>query len=247
MSETLISYYSLVAKWLNENQGVAGVGIFLLTLFLGWVSGIFSALRRKPKFKTCLIDGPTFTCTFETGKKHLEESIHRTGIALYLSIANIGSAASSISDISVAYHWNIHPFRLNWLRYKIGWFWLEHPTVIMHDFQSVLGENIKRYPFLIQESHSSNNTTKTFLEPGESSNGIVYFEQPDCWGGCYPLASKSGVRIKVAVHDVFGRTHKSKFTIRQVNLEHARTYNQSFGKTYAEIRNETLPHDSNNK
>lgn len=115
MLQIILAKYSAVAKWLNDNQGIVGVGVFLLTLFLGWVSGIFSALRRKPKFKISLIEGPTFCCTFLTCAKRGEADVHRTGFALYLSIANIGSAASSIANVSIAYHWHLRPFSLIWL------------------------------------------------------------------------------------------------------------------------------------
>jgi hypothetical protein len=100
MIEKLTQNYAAIAQWLNESQRGVGVAIFLLTLALGWSSGIFSTLRRKPKFKLQLINGPTFVCTFSTGKKYDELDVHRTGVALYLKIANVGFAASSIERIS---------------------------------------------------------------------------------------------------------------------------------------------------
>jgi hypothetical protein len=121
---------------------------------------------------------------------------------------------------------------------------LHHQAAAIHDFQAKIGENIKIYPFLTQRSILSNAETTTFLEPGRSTNGVVYFEQADSWGGCFPTLGRSGVRMKLALRDVFGRTHKAKFTIQAVTLEEARKYNPSFGKTYAELRNETLPHDT---
>jgi hypothetical protein len=39
-----------LSSWLNANQGVVSVLILVTTLFLGWVSGIFTSLRRKPNF-----------------------------------------------------------------------------------------------------------------------------------------------------------------------------------------------------
>ena len=50
----------VTAKWFNDNQGVVSLSIFVATLVLGWVSGVFSALRRKLKFRLSLIAGPTF-------------------------------------------------------------------------------------------------------------------------------------------------------------------------------------------
>lgn len=244
MLETLTTTYSAIAKWLNDNQGVVGVGVFLATLLFGWASGIFSALRRRPKFTIALIDGPTFCCTFPTGAKREEEPIHRTGIALYLAIANVGSAASSLESVSVAYHWHVRPFSVSWLRYGLGWFWLREQTAAIHDFQAKIGENIKFYPFLTQRSIVSQVAPSTFLEPGQYENGVVYFEQSDSWGGCFPAAGKGGVRIKVELRDVFGNVHAAKFKIRAVSLDEARRFNPSFGKTLSELRNETLPRDT---
>ena len=115
-----IDLYAQLAKWLNDNQGVVGIAIFVATIGFGWLSGIFSALRRKPKFKVRLIEGPTFCCTYPTGNTHEGFDAHRTGIALYLTIANIGSASSSLENISVGYHWHLRPFTFLWLRFTVG-------------------------------------------------------------------------------------------------------------------------------
>ena len=68
--------------WSNENSGFVSVLIFALTLFLGWISGIFGALRKKPKFKLQVIPGPTLCTTFFTGQKHEGHDIHRTAISV---------------------------------------------------------------------------------------------------------------------------------------------------------------------
>ena len=244
MLEAALTTYHAIAKWLNENQGVVGVAIFVATLIFGWLSGIFSALRRRPEFKIRLIPGPTFCCTYPTGATHNGLPVHRTGIAPYLTVANVGSAPSSIESVAVGYHCHIRPFSLQWLRFRIGWLWLNDQIAAIHDFQAKIGENVKIYPFLTQRSVLSGESASTFLQPGQSVNGVVYFEQSDSWGGYYPAPGRAGVQIKVALRDVFGRRHSSKFTIDAVTMEQAREFNPSFGKTIAEIRKETLPHDA---
>ncbi len=209
----------------------------------GWASGIFSALRRRPKFKLSLFDGPTFCCTYPIGKKCGELESHRTGIALYLAVANVGSAASSIESVSVGYHWPLYPFSAQWIRYSIGWFWLENQSAALTDFQANIGENIKIYPFLTQQSFLSNAERNTYLEVGCSTNGVVYFEQSDSWGGCLPAVQNGHARMKVRVCDVFGNKHTGKFSVRAVSLDEARKYNPSFGKTLAELHGEPLPFD----
>lgn len=244
MLELATTTYQATAKWLNDNQGVAGAAIFIATLLFGWLSGIFSALRRKPKFKVQLIQGPTFCCTYPTGAIEGEFKVHRTGIALYLAVSNVGSAPSSIESVAVGYHCHIRPFSRAWLKYRVGWLWLTDQIAAIHDFQANIGDNIKFYPFLIQRSTLSGHSADTYLQPGQSANGVVYFEQSDSWGGFFPSPTAKGVRVKVALRDTFGTRHTSKFHIPAVAMNEARKYNPSFGKTLAELRNETLPHDA---
>jgi len=235
--------YTKIADWLNNNTGVLALLIFFTTIFLGWVSGIFAALRRKPRFKVRLINGPTFSCTYLTGKRKGDYDVHRTGIALYLSIANTGSSPSSIDYISMAYHWNVKPLSLLWLKNSIGWFWLHQQAASLEDFQCKIGESIKVYPFLFQATTLGSYKTETYLNIGQSTNGVVYFEQPDSWGGCFPKAVNETVKIKVTLHDSFGKKHAYKFKIPSVSIEYARKYNPSFGKTLSELNGEILPHD----
>lgn len=244
MLSTLTDLFAETSKWSNDNQGVVSIGIFVVTMGFGWISGIFSALRRKPKFTVGLIDGPTFCCTYPIGKTNGEHEKHRTGIALYLVVTNTGSAASSIVNISIGYHWHIRPFSLAWLKYSVGWFWLHDQIAALTDFQAKIGENIKVFPFLTQTNQLAPVDAKIYLQPGQSTNGVVYFEQSDSWGGCFPSPRKKGVPIKVAVEDAFGKRHCAKFNIPSVSMEYARTYNPSFGKTLAELRGEQLPFDA---
>lgn len=234
----------LAFKWSNENQGVVSIAIFLITIIFGWVTGIFSALRRKPKFRIRTISGPTFCCTFPIGKKQGGYDIHRTGVALYLNIANTGYAPSSVENISIGYHWHLKPFSYIWLRNSIGWFWLDKQTSSLTDFQAKIGENIKVYPYLVQKNYLADLKAETFLESGRSTNGIVYFEQEDSWGGCFPSANNGMVRMKVRVRDVFGKNHYAKVNIPSVTLDYARKFNPSFAKTLAELRGEQLPFDA---
>ncbi len=230
-----------VAKWFNDNQGVTSVLIFGATLLVAWVTGIFSALRRRPKFKINTIDGPTFCCTFTTGKQHNGYDVHRTGIALYLSVSNVGSAPSSIEDVCIGYHWHLNRVSLLWLRYKIGWYWLQRQAISLTDFQVQIGDQVKVFPFLIQRSSIMPIPEDTFLEIGKSAKGVVYFEQEDSWGGCFPSPAVGSVRIKVKITDVFGGHHTAKFRIPFVDFAYGLKYNPSFGQTYAKLRGESLP------
>jgi hypothetical protein len=233
--------YAEVTGWLNQNQGTLAVILFAITLILGWVSGIFAAIRKRPKFEIDLMDGPTFCCTYPTGQMHGEYEIHRTGIALYLSITNSGSAASDIKRISVGYHWHLKPFSVLWLKNTLGWFWLTTQAVALDDFQVRIGNRIKVYPFLTQRNNLSPVDNKSYLQIGELTKGVVYFEQEDSWGGCFPSIKSNRVKVKVRVQDVFGKQYSRKFWIQAVPFAEALKYNPSFGQTLAELRGEELP------
>lgn len=228
-------------KWLNENQGVVSLGIFLSALLLGWASGIFSSLRRKPKFKTKLIDGPTFLCVFPTGETFGGHDVHRIGIALYLSVANTGSAASSIDAVHIGYRWNMIPFTQGWFRHTLFRHWLQERTAALEDFQVAIGANVKVYPFLFQKNAISLVHQETFLQPGQSVVGIVYFEQPDSWGGCQPRVWHGRARLAVRLLDAFGGRHTSRFWVPVLKLDEARKFNPSFGRTLAELHGKPLP------
>lgn len=233
--------YTSLADWLNSNQGVLGIGLFLATALFGWFTGIFNALRRRPSFKIRLIPGPTFVCTFGVDKQHNEYQVHRTGVALYVDVANIGSAPSSIRSIQLGYHWAVTPFSWDWVKHVVGWFWLENQAVCINDFQVEIGENIKFYQFLTQQSSISGKSADTYLEIGKSTVGVIYFEQSDSWGGCFPRSVNGHVRIKLSFEDAFGRWHSEKFWVQKITLSAAMKYNPSFGQTLSSLNGEESP------
>jgi hypothetical protein len=233
MSKNLILDF---LNWLNANEGTVAASIFLITLFLGWVSGIFASLRRKPTLRLKLIAGPTFCSTFLTGEKNADYDVHRTAVALYLSVSNIGSAPTSIENVAIGYRWHVKAFSVAWLRYRLRWFWLHHQTAALNDFQVKIGDSVKHYPSLFQRSTISPIASETYLEPGRSVNGVVYFEQTESWGGCFPSPRRGRTRIIVSITDVFGKKYKSRFWIPIVTLNEAKQYNPSFGDTIPALR-----------
>jgi hypothetical protein len=236
-------YAALTIKWLNDNQGLVSAGIFCLTLFLGWASGIFSALRRKPKFICGLIPGPTFACIFPTGEQFNGHDVYRIGFALYLSVANCGSAASSLHAVHIGYRWNVIPLTKIWFRKTLLRHWLQERTASLTDFQVVIGSNVKVYPFMFQRNFLSSLQQETFLQSGQSVVGIVYFEQSDSWGGSQPRVWKGRVRLSVRLLDVFGGRHTRSFWIPALSLEEARKFNPSFGRTLSALHGKPLPGD----
>lgn len=239
-----MDFYSTVSNWLNTNQGVLALLLFCITIFLGWLSGIFRALRKKPKFKISLILGPTFTTTIQTGTLEDGTPKHKTAIVLYLNIANVGNAPSQIKDVKVAYHWNLHPWKLQWLKYGLGWFWLDYQTVSIEDFHCKIGENIKVFPFLFQGNSLTGRKTDTYLREGQVTNGIVYFEQRESWGGCHPKNKNDRTMIKIAAVDANDKTHTLTTYIDVVTLAYAKTFNPSFGETLSTLNGKPTEEDN---
>lgn len=235
--------FSEAATWMNNNEGFLTFLLFLTTLFLGWVSGIFESLRHKPIFKVILLDGPTFCCIYDAGGEQNGHRTHHVAFSLYLRVSNIGSAACSLESVHVGYHWNISPPGRQWWRYGVGWFWIENLTVALQDFQVKIGESLKVFPFLFQKNNLSDLTQDNYLEPGKSVLGVVYFEQAESWGGCQPRSKNGMVCIKVRLEDTFGGLHLCKAKVPLVTLEEARKFNPSFGKTRSNLAGATLPFD----
>ncbi len=202
----------------------------MATLLLGWVSGIFSALRKRPEFKIEVLPGPSLCTTFATGNKHENFDAHKTAIATYLRITNIGNAPASIDTVNIGYHWNITGISRDWMKYKVGWFNLVHPIIAMDVFQFDFDNQTKYYPFLLQGEN-----TNTYLEIGKTTNGVVYFEQKESWGGCSPQVRNNKTKLKIVVFDSYGKKYKIKALIDVVSLIEAQKYNPAFGQTFSSL------------
>jgi TPP-dependent trihydroxycyclohexane-1,2-dione (THcHDO) dehydratase len=85
-----------IINWSNENAGFISVIVFILTLLIAKVSGLFSAIRKKPKFQIDLIEAQTFGCIFDLQRTHNGFPVNKTSFAIYLRVTNIGNAPSSI-------------------------------------------------------------------------------------------------------------------------------------------------------
>ncbi|NLH81033.1 MAG: hypothetical protein GX458_09370 [Phyllobacteriaceae bacterium] len=242
MIDNFSLYFEYITSLLNQNQGVLDLAIFFVSIIIGWISGIFSSLIKRPKLKIDLIDGPTFVCTFGTGKIFNGMKEHRTAVALYLRIINAGSAPTDILNISIGYHWHISILApVLWFKYRIFWFYLTNQTISIEDFQSKIGENIKIYPYLVQRSILENNKVDTYILPGMAINGIVYFEQSASFGGCFPSRRSGYCKVRIRITDSYGRRHSRTAFIPSVSLEQARTFNPSFGKTLSELHGDHTP------
>lgn len=213
----------LVIDWANQNSGFLTLLLFAVTLVLGWISGIFRALRYKPRFKIQIIPGPTFLSNYSSGKKLDGTDTHRTAAAIYLSVANVGTAPAQIVSVRLGYH--------NYsFKYTFLWFWI-NSTPAISDFGHTIGENLRVFPFLFQKNYLSAHPASTYLQPGRETVGVVYFEQPQSWGGFKPRVKNGKAKIKILVGDSFGNRYANTFTVDVVDLDYAKKFNSNFGKT----------------
>jgi hypothetical protein len=227
--------YRDVPKWLNDNQGVVAVGLFMVALIFGWGSGLFRTMRHRPRFSISLVEGPTLCCIFAPGRKYDGRPTHRTAISLYLSVTNTGSAPSSLCGIAVGYRMPFRPLTVLWLRKRILRHWIKQPAVALADFQVDIGENKKVYPFLLQRSFFTGEKD-TYLEIGKQGIGVVYFEEEEAWGGYFPLSRRQQVVVKIRLRDAFGGTHTTRKTVPLVSLEQARRFCPQFGQSFEALR-----------
>ena len=234
LDQIFLQPLSTVPKLLNENQGILAVVLFILSILLGWISGLFKILWRKPDLKIYVLPGPTFACVIGTGREHNGYDTHSTGIALYLKISNVGRSPTTIAQIKVGYR-RFPRNILEFLRLRAKWFFINEQIVAMSDFQVSIGENIKIYPFLNQISNISGESATTFLESGQSTNGVVYFEQSESWGCYFPRSRNFRTKVKIVISDSFGRRYRHVTKIDKVTLAEARQYNPQFGTTLAQL------------
>ena len=232
----LMELLNKIIDWTNSNSGYLTLILFVLTMLFGWISGIFRTLRHKPKFNIDTIKGPTLCAVLDTGMKHEGQDVLRTAISLYLTISNVGSAPASIEKVKAGFHWKLKPFSRQWVHNRVFWSQLSGQTAFLESFQHDIGESIQVFPSLFQVDRILGQSTPTYLQEGQNTNGVVYFES-DGWGGCFPMPHKNGTAtIQVLVVDSYGNKYKKTFSIPLMSWDEAKNYNPSFGETLATLR-----------
>jgi hypothetical protein len=221
-----------ITDWLNSNQGILSLFIFLATLIIGWVTGIFRALMKRPKFKIRVIKKMTFGTAFLTGEKytppgHGTYDLHKTAFVIYLEITNVGSAASSLGKIKIGYYKDDGKSTLFQKR-----LWINQSN-ILDVFAIPLGDGqFLSIPNLNQGSVNIDDPNRGFLLVGESIAGAAYFEQVFSWGNNYPrMDEKAYTNIKIKIYDAFGRRYSKKENVLMKPLTEAVRYNPKFGFT----------------
>ena len=234
-----------VIRWTNENSGFLSLVLFLLTLLIAWVSGLFKSLTKRPKFKIGIIEQCTFGTTFDLKREHNGYPVTKTAFAIYLEITNIGNAPSSIGKIELGY---IKMDFIPRIFSKRNWI---NEVMAKDDFKVNFkeSEKVKVYPFLKQRNSSYQNDTDTYLAVGRTVNGIVYFEQVEAFGSWMPRLNRDGqsTNLKIKISDSFDNVHSIKFDLALVDSEIAFSFNRFFGQTEKEYFSNTDEQSKNEK
>ena len=223
----LASIFGAIAVLLGQTNhiilsiwfGCISAGLLLIALFVHRSENKKSI--AKPDLKIKLIPTPSFCSSFDSVLPNEITRIHRTAIILYLKITNTGNTPTEIGRIHVGYE-----------SMEESWCWLSEETTLLDDFVMPMGEKVKVFPFLKQKNNLMTNDTDTFLNPGQSRNGIVYFEQKASSGYRYPKIDENfKVNIQIVVHDNQGQKWSIQEKITKVMIDAAREHCPLFGKT----------------
>ena len=216
-----------VVDWANSNQGFIALSTFLAAALFGWVSGIFNRLRFTPRIVAKLLAGPNFFCIILTDKQDKDISVYRIAISAYLKIFNMGNAPTSLSRIEIGI-----PLQSGDGKVHTKWLRL---TITLSGFKYSIGDKDKIYPLLFQVDNRAKKSGKTYLRPGETTNGIAYFEEE------YKIFGRSNtelvqtdrmeVKAFIRISDGYGNEHRSTISIPITDIETARECCSNFGKT----------------
>jgi len=230
-----------IVEWMNKNSGFLSFLLFIAAIIIGWISGLFKSLVKKPKFKVRVVDKMTFYTIYPTGKQykppHLDETLdlYKIAFAIYMEVSNIGSAPSTLGKVRVGYFPNNvkrHRFpKRNWIP----------QTSCLGDF-SIPTKDGKCMVLnhLFQRTALMPLNTDSYLEVGKSIIGVGYFEQADSWGNFHPREEPDGLYdLKIEISDMWGKRHFHKTRIKKISLEDALRYNPKFGQTFELIDNKS--------
>ena len=226
-------------KWTNDNSGFLSLILFVVTILLGWVSGLFNSLIKKPKLKIRFIEKASFYCFFETGNQYyhpqLKENfeLHQTGFAVYMSIANVGNMPTSIDKIYIGYYPN--SAKRDFFRKNINWLVQLH---IFENFKLEFKDSVVLIPPLRGKNEFFMNKNDDNLEVGKSSVGVAYFEQEEAWGNFNPktINNEGEINVIVRIRDIYGKNYNFKTVLKPKSLEEARKMNSTFGDMINIIR-----------
>jgi len=231
---TIAKFFLHFMQFCNHNSGFISVILFTFTFSLGLFSALSRNPSKNPKFSLKIDGFPSFCSIFTKQSDDMGENIYCTAIILYLKVTNLGNAPASINSISIGANNNF--FMQFFKKYQIK------QNHFYSDFVVNIGENTKIYPFLTIKNSPTDNDNKTYLRPGETTEGLVYFETESHTNHFQALEDET-INILITVKDAFKNNYKKKVKIPVIDINQARKYSQDFGKS---IENQKKFHESSN-
>ncbi len=234
-----------IQEWLNSNTGVLSLILFIGAIFIGWISGFFKSIIKKPKFKIRIIPKMTFGAVFYTGRQYTPPmqgtyDIHKTAFVLYLEITNTGTADSNLGKIKIGYYRNNG--KRSFFQKRL-WIY-EHNILDVFYIPSGDGQSLI-IPHMRQATPELNKSYDGFIEVGNSLIGAAYFEQSASWGNQSPrVGDDNHAKIKIVVKDVFNNRFTKKVKIPMIPIQEAFNYNHKFGMTEHYLERDLFDLDS---
>jgi len=237
----MLNIFKEIINLSNVNSGFLEFILFISTLLIGWFSGLFKYVNKRPKFKIHIIEYPTFGCTIYLENTHNGLPVHKTAFSIYLEITNIGNAPASIGEITLGYLQNDlktkKKTKRNWVRESIA------KSEFFYTFPN--SDKVKVFPFLKQPTRLIDSQTDTYLEIGKTTNGIVYFEEKQAFGSFMPRLNDDleTTDLIIKIEDAFGKIHKKQFNVKMIDPNLALKVNPYFAQTdneYFIVKNNIL-------
>ena len=224
MIEDLIKVIEELIKWTNSNSGFLSLLLFIATLLIGLVSGLYSSLTSRSKIKVEILKRPA-VCMVEK----IEKTHSRASFGVYLKIVNIGYSPVDIDSVFLSFQTQ-----------SKAWSEKLSSTVCKSEFFEVLdGNKLKILPFLMQMSPNAVADNSSYLNRGQQKNGIVYFESEPMIDSELPFHNQEfKIKIKLFLKDTLG---KSYLKDGEVFLVQPQVLRESICSEFGNTKNDLKP------
>lgn len=221
--EGFLAKVQYIREWVEYNSGFLSVAIITISIIVGWLSGTFKAIRRKPKLSVNL-NKPSFYSIRCFEEYYQGISLFRPFFLLYLDIKNIGYSPTTITGNRLCFKVRVGKIRFKKICIK--------DVPVLGDVGHTIGENLRVFPFLIQKNTLMNNDSElSYLKEGGQANGMLYFESPKCWGDFVPYNKDGKTKIYLKVIHTMGKPVSKKFLVEEWLLSYAEKFNKNLGWT----------------
>lgn len=201
---------------LNNNQWVIAVLIFILTIFIWWLSWLFSYIKHKPKLKIKKYSEfiPYFfvdNWLIKSKDKENWFNVERIVFMVWLCISNIGFSKTTIESYRLEYE------DINWEKHKLIPISLPEPlSNTLWDYKKIFPSLTTNYPHLW-----INNSWK--IDIWENILWFLYFNIEFYWN-YKPLIINNKINSLLYIEDIYWKTYKYKIQFIRKDIDYLSTY-----------------------